>query len=278
MSQEDESNIDKFLWDALRGQVSSCTYCFVNRTAEVVGTAIAVQIGEQFFLASAKHVIGDDHQLEVPARDGVAPAVSSDFITRCCHDQLDIGFLELKPDVADRFYFADSTRLLTETDDDRELPALVVGYPDQFINSRETQIAGDLWLRLHGCAALIYRSVVPRRSEWPDDSSFEAPLVSGRDLLVDFNPPGEIKILPPGTSLDDAPKIDCPELDPHGISGGGIWLAQVEERNGGLQVPDARLIGIQTGWFAKYGWLKGVRIGAWLDMLSARYPQLANRV
>jgi hypothetical protein len=142
-----------------------------------------------------------------------------------------------------------------------------VGYPGQFVQSAGTQITDQVELLIHRCDALVLRSVVLPQSEWPNNSSLYEPLTPGWDILVDYKPEPRVKRLPPCTSMIDVRPVDCPKLNPKGMSGGGIWLANVEERKGGLRLPDARLIGIQTGWYKDSGWLKGLRIGVWLDMV-----------
>ena len=101
------------------------------------------------------------------------------------------------------------------------------------------------------------------------------PLVCDRDLLVDFKPEPQIKPVPPGKCLIDATKVDWPKLDPRGVSGCGICLENVEDRNG-LRVPKVLLLGIQTGWYKQNGWLRGVRIGEWLNLVKSKYPKLRN--
>jgi hypothetical protein len=272
MTQSDEKKIDQIQWLALAKQAGSFTYCLIDRIKQTVATAIAIKLGRQFFFATAGHVIEDKHKIEIIARDSVAVVTSSSFIARHCDGKLDIGLIELDPSVANRFDFTDRARLLTMLNMDSELPALVVGYPSQFIRSIETALTSKDRLRVCRCDALIFRSVVLPQSEWPDDGLQES-LVAERDLLVDFKPEQRVRPLAPGKLLDNTTEVDCSQLDPHGISGSGIWLAQVKDQNG-LWISDVRLIGIQTGWYEQNRWLRGVQIGAWLDMVKAKYPDL----
>jgi hypothetical protein len=276
MTPREGANVDQIQWEGLRQQASSFTYCVIDQTAKAIATAIAVQLGGRFFFATARHVIENNHEIEVLPRDSVATGVSN-FAARRYHEQLDIGLLELKSDAADRFTFADSGRLLTTMDTDKELPALVIGYPGQFIRSTETPLTSEYWLRICRCDALTYQSFVLPESEWPDNDSLREPLACGRDLLVDFHPEQRIRHLPPSTSVSGTLEVDCPALDPRGLSGGGIWLAQVEDRNG-LRLPDVRLIGIQSRWHVDSGRLVAVRVGAWLDMVRRTWPELAALV
>ena len=274
MAPTPETDTDRIQWEALIQQARRFTYCLIDETEQGIGSAIAVHLGERFFLATAKHVIDNNHDLKILARDSLVPVTSSDFMARHCDEQLDVGLLELNSNAADRFDFTDGTRLLAEIDIEGELPAIVVGYPGQFIRSAETQIAENIELHINRCDVLMYRSVVLPQSEWPDDDLLPNPLSRDRDILLDYHWEPRIRHVPPNTSVIDVSAVDCHRLDPRGMSGGGIWLAQVEERSGGLRFPDVRLIGIQTGWYEQDGWLKGHRIGGWLDMVHSVYPDL----
>jgi hypothetical protein len=268
------SVIDQIQWQALADQARKFTYCLIDRTDQKIGTVIAIRLAQRFFFATARHMIENDHDIEVLSRARMESAVSH-FVARHYSEQLDIGLFELAPDNADRFEFADTTRLHTETEADKDLPILVVGYPSQFIRSAEICLNSENRLRFCQCDAFTYRSVVLPQSEWPDNGSLWEPLVPERDLLVDFEPEPRIRPLPPGVLLPDASPVDCPEVSPKGLSGGGIWLANVEDRNG-LWISDIRLQGIQTGWYEQKGWLRGVRIEVWLNMVRTKYPDLAD--
>jgi len=275
MAPTQEKIADQIQWDALRHQASGFTYCLIDETKEEIGTAIAVNLGQRFFFATAKHLIDNDHELTILAVHPRAPAGSSDFIAKRFHEQLDVGLLELNSNAADRFDFAEGTRLLEEIDAEGELPGtMVIGFPSQFIQSAETQITNDVTVCVKRTDSLCFRSIVLPQSEWPSNSSLLKPLNPSRDLLVDYKPPRRVKCLPPGTSVIDVPPVDCLELDPRGMSGGGIWLAYVRERSEGVRESNAQLIGIQTSWYSDKGWLRGLRIGVWLDMVRTAYPDL----
>ena len=274
MAPTSDNSIDQMQWDTLRLQANRFTYCLIDRTRQGIGTAIAVSLGQRFFFATAKHLINNSHDLAILAEYPRTPAESSDFAAKHCDEQLDVGLLELDSNAADRFDFAEGTRLLAEIDAEQELPTMVTGFPGQFVHSVETQIANSVDLQVHRCDALTFRSVVLPESQWPDNGVLCEPLTRGRDILVDYKPEPRVKHLPPGVSTIDVPPVDCHELDPRGMSGGGIWLANMEETSGRFRFPNVRLIGIQTGWYVENGWLKGHRIGRWLSMVHGAYPDL----
>ncbi len=266
--------IDQIQWQALADQARGFTYCVVDRTDQKIGTAIAIRLANRFFFATAGHVIAKDHDMQILPHGSVRTSASH-FADRCSDERADVGFIELTPDVAHQFDFADATRLLTTIDTTTDLPTLVIGYPRQFFSSVETRLTDESSLRIVACNAFTYRSVLLPESQWPDNDSLVEPLVARRDLLVDFHPDGQITPLAPGVLLPEASPVNCETVDPHGLSGGGIWLANVEDRDG-LWISDIRLIGLQTGWYEEKGWLRGVRIQTWLDMVRTRYADLAE--
>jgi hypothetical protein len=268
------SIVDQIQWQALGDQARRLTYCLLDRTTnQPIGTAIAIQLGQRFFFATAKHVIENDHDVAVLPHGNMGNVVS-DFAGRYYDEQLDIGLLELMPGSAHRFEFADRARLSATVGIAGELPVLVTGYPGQFVLAAGATLTSQDLLRIVTCIELTVRSVLLPQSEWPENDSLDEPLVAERDILVDFGPEPRVTPLPPGVLLPDASPVDCNRVDPHGLSGGGIWLAQVRDQNG-LWVSDVRLIGIQTGWYEHSGWLRGVQIGAWLNMVRAEYPDVA---
>jgi hypothetical protein len=278
MSPLEPEKANQFQWQALEDQARGFTYCLIDRVGQTIGTAIAIRLGKRFFFATARHVIENSHDIEVLPHGKIANTVS-DFAGRHYDEQLDIGLLELTPDKAHRFEFANDAQLFITIDTNIDLRRLVIGYPSQFVRPIEARLTDECSLRILPPVALIYRSVELPLLEWPDSSSLEEPLVAGRDLLVAFEPEERVVLRPPGVSLPDASPVDCGKVDPHGLSGGGIWLAQEEDHNG-LWIPGIRLIGIQTGWHEPNsrhrGWLRGIRIGAWLSLVRTRYPDLAE--
>jgi hypothetical protein len=130
-------------------------------------------------------------------------------------------------------------RLLAKIDADGELPIMVIGYPGQFIQSAETQIADNAMLHLNIPGQLTFRSVALPQSEWPNNSSLLKSLTRGRDILVDYDPEPQVGHAPPGTFSTDVTAADRTQLNPGGMSGGGIWLAKVKEQSGGLRVPES---------------------------------------
>lgn len=269
MVTENESNsIDVIQWQALYEQARRLTYRLIDRTdATGGGTAVAVKVSDRSFLATAKHVIDNDHTIEVVIRDSVVSTVS-DFTSRVLHDEVDVALLELAPSVARHFDFAPQTRIRTVLDTEDKLPIIVVGYPGQFMrHGKRVPLNDDTDISIQEVTAFTFQSVTLPCSDWPKDGIYP-PLVYERDLLVDFQPEQQLKILGPHDAGTEAVSIGGDPPRPHGLSGGGIWLAQVREsEKSGLWVSDVCLIGLQTSYHKESGWLRGVQIGTLLDLL-----------
>lgn len=265
---------------AVAEQARRFTYCLIDDTGEAkVGTAVAIQVSKRFFLATAAHVIKDSHSVKALVRDQVAQDVA-DFVARHCDNRFDVGLLEVSPSSSHRLEFLALDRLCRTIDEEQELPTMVVGFPGQFCKPvKEIDLTTETLLRLVRCDTLSFHTVILPRSEWPpdglpDEHGSYGQLVDGRDMLIDYAPEPQVRPFTPKTTGRENPPVECASLDPHGISGGGIWLAQIAESKQNLYHPDTRLIGLQLSWYRDRNLLRGVRIGAWLDLVRERYPDL----
>jgi len=259
---------DRIQWEGLFEQARRVTYRLIDRTdATGGGTAVAVKNARRFFLATARHVIDNDHRIKVLVRDSVIDT-TSEFTNRVLHDEADVALLELEPSVAQHLEFTPETRIQPVLDMEAELPVIVLGYPGQFIRSGESLPLNDNTdFQVQGFNPFTCRSVTLPCSDWPGDD-IDSPLVPERDLLVDFRPEPQLRRLGPRNIGMEAPAINGSPPHPHGLSGGGIWLAKVKvSEESGLQIPNAQLIGLQIGYRKLSGLLRGVRIGVWLDIL-----------
>ncbi len=85
--------------------------------------------------------------------------------------------------------------------------------------------------------------------EWPDPSSADEPNDPKVDLYLK------------SIKKSDGVAQDWYYQRPHGLSGGGIWAITI--RPDGLTTPaDLKLVGVQSAWNTKAGFLRGVRIEA----------------
>jgi hypothetical protein len=285
MSTENTSNtIRQIMGQAISSQARRFTYCLIDDTSETkIGTAIAIQLGNQFFLATASHVIENTRSIKALMHDKVTNFVSN-FIARHCDSNLDLGILEIYPPDSQFFdEFLSKDRLCETIEDEQEIPALIIGFPCQFCNTyKQIELTPESLVRIVRCDSLTFHTIVLPYSKWPseglpDEYGDNKKLVIGRDMLIDFNHEHEVKPFTPKTAGTDNTPVECPSLDPRGMSGGGIWLAQIAASKEKLHSPDARLIGLQLGWHRTKNLLRGIRIGAWLDLVRNQYPDLMNK-
>lgn len=282
MSPEETSlTIKQIMGQAIAEQARRFTYCLVyEETGETkVGTAVAVKLGERFFLATAAHVIENAQSVKALMHDQIAHYVS-DFATRYYDSCLDVGLLEISLPDSQRFDFLSQHRLCETIEEEQEIPAMVVGFPGQFCNTmKQIDLTPESSLRLVRCDTLTFNTVILPRSEWPseglpDEHGNYRQLIDGRDVLIDYAPEPEVKPFTPKTAGTDNPPVECPSLDPRGMSGGGIWLAQIASSDEKVNYPDTRLIGLQLGWHRTKNLLRGIRIGTWLYLVRNRYPEI----
>ena len=258
------------------------TYCLIDQTSNTkIGTCIAIKLGERYFLASAAHVIQNADNLQVLIRDQVTLSIS-DSIARHYDTGLDLGLIEIPPSDSHCFEFLSQNVLGTTISDEQEIPVMVMGFPSQFCQPlKEIDLTTELTTRIIGCGTLTFNTVLLHKSEWPkeglpDENGNYRPLIESRDILIDYHPKSEVKPFTPKTAGTNNPSVECLSLDPHGISGGGIWFSQMAQKPTGVQFPDARLIGLQLGWHREKNLLRGIRIEAWLDFVRENYPDLKN--
>ena len=283
-SKNVSSTIKQIMGQAISSKARRFTYCLIDDTSETkVGTAVAIKLGNRFFLATAAHVIKKAQSIKVVVRDQVRTHLSY-FKNKHFEDCSDVGMLEIMPSDSHRFDFLSQHLLYKNIDDEEKLPAMVVGFPGQFCKAgKEIDLTIESIVRIVYCNTLTFHTLVVPRSKWPseglpDEDGMYKKLVDGRDMLIDFEPEPEVIPFRPQSTGTENPPVECKSLDPHGMSGGGIWLAQVKEGKENIESPDARLIGLQTGWHPSKNLLHGIRIGVWLDVVRNKYPDLRNIV
>jgi len=282
-SEETSLLIKQIMGQAIAEQARRYTYCLIYKEIgeTKVGTAVAVKVGKRFFLATAGHVIKDAQSVKALMHDQISSDFS-DFVAKHYDSQLDVGLLEISLCDSHRFDFLPQDRLYEEIEDTQEIPAIVIGFASQFCNTAgQIYLSPESSLRIVRCDTLTLNTFVLPVSKWPseglpDEYGINRQLVNGHDILIDYTPEPEIKPFTSKSAGTDNPSIECLSLDPRGISGGGIWLAQIAESEEKVHSPDTRLIGQQLGWHRTKNLLRGIRISAWLDLVRERYPEITT--
>lgn len=278
-SEQTPSTIKQIMGQAIAEKARKFTYCLIIDD-KTIGTAISIKLGEHYFLATASHVIENANDIKLITHNQIANCVT-DILAKHCDSRNDLSLLEISS--SDSEYFDDflSFDCLYITNEDEKLnPALVVGYPCKFCNTvKEVVLSKNSIVKLTRCDSVSFHTNTLPCSKWPcdglpnEDGNYKQ-LVIGRDILLDFRPKPEIKPFTSQTAGTANPAIKCSPLNPHGMSGGGIWLPQSTEGKEKITYSKTCLIGIQLSWYPDRNLLRGIRIGAWLDFVKKIYPNI----
>ncbi len=264
--------INNIQCEALTRQASSRTYRLIDKTDQSCGgTAIAINIGDRYFMATAGHVISKDHKYDIVLKKEKAQSI--DCFQACQFDtDTDVGLLEIPKE---KKHLIDSwvtvSDIYTDIDQHKKNDVVIVGYPGEYITQTlKIQISKNNFLNFRICNTLCYLSFTLPMEEWPTEG-IKNQTIEEQDIFIDFDPGENMFTSPPNTvDISPAGSMQCPELP--GISGGGIWLLESEE--GVIWKPSIKLIGIQHSAFKKDQWMRGTLINCWLDLVAKNYPDL----
>jgi len=264
--------INNIQCEALVRQASSRTYRLIDKTDQSYGgTAIAINIGDRYFMATAEHVISKDHKYKIVLRNKMAQSIDC-FQSRQFDTDTDVGLLEIPKE---KKHLIDSwvtvSDIYTDIDQHKKNSVVIIGYPGEYITQTpKKQISRNNFLQFRICNTLCYVSSTLPIEKWPTEG-IENQTIEERDIFIDFDPDGNMFTSPPNTvDISPADSMQCPELP--GISGGGIWLLESEE--GLIWTPSVKLIGIQHSVFKKDQWMRGTLINCWLNLVAKKYPDL----
>ena len=248
-------------YEALTRQASNRTYRLIDNTDQSCGgTAIAINIGDRYFMATAGHVISKDHEYKIVLRNKMPQSIDC-FQVRQFDTDADVGLLEISKE---KKHLIDSwvtiSDIYTDIDQHKKNDVVIVGYPGEYIiRTHKKQISRNDFLEFQICNTLCYLSFTLPVEKWPTEGTINKTLEE-RDIFIDFDPGGNMFTSDPSTvDISSADSLQCPDLA--GISGGGIWLWESEE--GVIWKPSVKLIGIQHSVF-KDQWMRGTRINCWL--------------
>jgi len=264
--------INNIQCEALTRLASSRTYRLIDKTDQSCGgTAIAINIGDRYFLATAGHVISEDHKYEIVLKNKMPQTIDC-FHSRHFDKDTDVGLLEIpkkKKHLIDSWVTVSD--IYTEIDQHKKNDVVIVGYPGEYISqASKIQITKNTSVEFRIYNTLCYLSFTLPMEKWPTEG-IETQTIEERDIFIDFDPDGNMFTSPPNTvDISPADSMQCPELP--GISGGGIWLWESEE--GVIWKPSIKLIGIQHSALKKDQWMRGTRINCWLDLVAKKYPDL----
>jgi hypothetical protein len=234
------------------------------------GSGVTVRLGHRFFVATAAHVIPEDHDIRI--LDG------SDQIDTFENWQLDkendVGFLELSSDTADFIDREFSTNIMLRVEQTEDWATTLIGYPGQNIETQES-VRGQVLYRRHNFHTLTLVSELIPTSDWPKAGEFRrrAP-EDDTDVFVRFDVHGHL-IEEDLTDLDQpgVPK-QAGDVLLAGMSGCGIWLDQYYDN--GIWRAEPALFAIQTGANASQQWARGTQLKNWLQLVVQGYSDLTR--
>lgn len=271
--------------DAVAYQAHKSVMRLVDRTTPAKGgSCVPIKIGSKFFLATAAHVIPQGHQMNVVVRQPQGRCIEH-FLACHRNDQTDVGLLEL--DSKDASQLADSfvseNQILITLDQEKEWPVLVVGYPGVYAAPILREIfPPDAALEVRAWNAFTYSGFTVPFSEWPNLDPLSRSSDELRDMFINYDPNDEeaqfeIRALHPNNAGTDMPTIKHRPPPPHGMSGGGVWLAR-ESLKGGIWQPSPLLVALQVAWKKSEGWMRGILIGEWLELVEREFPDLKENI
>lgn len=226
-----------------------------------IGSAVAIQIGRTFLLATAAHNLKELNPRQIEAVPAgrlnlpLLPVRGTGIHQLSGTEGVDVAWIELDLNPHDRpiiaFASLDQLGALTKTQGLE--PCFVQGFPSEVV--REVSNPGGRFLaESDGFLTLLIPSDARRTPH--------RPLV---DIAVEY-PPHD-------GSLDDR---GVP--NPPGISGGGFWLCPRFE-DGPIWTPDAaRLLGVGRGWWKSEKELVATRIEHWLELVSEDFPDVRPQI
>jgi hypothetical protein len=233
------------------------------------GSGVCVVIGENYFVATAAHVIQGCTKEDITTIHTRTPSNKKTPIISIGSnggedDIVDVGYLEIDPKYAKSMgkEFVDLSRL---DPDHSELPndlVAVYGCPEELINKDLLQRKG---IRIQ---PIGYVTITKAQSEVTKLSSYFSTPSQKHDIYLEY--PEE------GNTLDTGmPSEKMPET--LGMSGGGIWSTNVNSV-GSWVADNCKLIAIQRSWNSGARFLRGTQIQHWLQLIKANFPILASQI
>lgn len=253
-------------YEALCQQVSGSTRALFDVDARTfLGTGTPVRVGQRSFIATAAHVIPDGRPLGILRRES-EPEIPTNF--QACHKDRgkDLCALELSAEQTEILGdLPGPQRMLLDVDQGRAQSVVLVGFPKDAM----VKLTPSVTMR----AASTVQAQILLETEWP--SGLEE-CQKGRDLFLPYPKETYCQITGPGIPYASDRKQPRLSLDPHGMSGGGVWLLAAWQTDSGPWYPASRLVAVQVTWYEKSELLRAVVLRHWVDLVSQHNPDLED--
>lgn len=220
------------------------------------GTGILLKIGGDHLVVTAAHVIKGKAitKLQLVATDSPSNLLlepsEGDMMGGELNEELDIGFLRIKPEVVDRL----KGREFISLEDLDIFPVNLSSDLIFFFGMAETQhgLEGG---NVHSYGSFTYLDTVDVDYDWTQPGH--------RPLLLEFPYPETV------TNSFTLQETLLP--DPYGMSGGGLW--RVSFSGGGVWHPDPKLVGVATEFFPNTQTVKANRLESLMHLLALHFPE-----
>ena len=230
---------------------------------EQFGTGVFLNVGDQYFLVTAAHVLDDnkDSTLYIPSNqsgnlvilEGASFKSVADGEDRN-NDRTDVGVVVLKSDLVD------------EIGRDSFLPAAMTDV-DDIGKQGDIYIAMGYPAQKNGKVDLVKKNFKRRPASYtanilPDEKLAAIGVHRGSHLLLSFKK---------RHSRDTTGK-DITAPDPYGMSGGPLWRFDIYTG----QQPTSRLVGILIEWRDEVAGILAVRVPIVLAGIAHQFPKLGD--
>ena len=269
---------------------------FMYEKAGQRGTASGtlVRIGSRLFVATAGHTIPKRTQMlefvganvicveaseeKADGRRAWKGGANVEVLNVKRHRKYDVGFIELEASAIEILRHEPvELSSLSVSADQYGRTAFVYGFP--FELERQQRLSKtEMSLR---ASALTYHYPLLAPEEWPDvPSDSQSPEVDV-DCFLRYDRNDVMKTIVP-IGRDGLPRTEFP-LDSlpavHGMSGGGFWQRWTPATGDQLWLAcDYKLFAIQSSWYERGRYIRGIQIRHWLDLIAESCSELRDMI
>lgn len=238
------------------------------------GSGVTIQFKGRHFVATAAHVLRDDHEYGILVRDEI-PRLIQDFKKIYKSESEDVALIELGNCIealtTDHDFLLEEEIYLGRYPSN-QVSLQLVGYPGFAVQkSAPVAINSSNSISVISFETLSYDTNALSRSSWPTGAVFPRRHARCNDIFCEYRP-GQQE-----ASRRDMRGLDRPDVNRvlsqvplNGMSGCGIWMPHNYIKPSEITYLGAKLVGIQVSYptNGKGKWLRGVRSRVIVDLLN----------